>query len=525
MLKNRLPLLFVFPLSILIWLFGNEVEEEYFVVDAVIIDTVEVQDKGATLAAVYCATCHKLPKPESLDKSTWGNSVLPNMGLRLGLKIDGKNWYDTMSEAEADIVKNLKIYPEYPLISKQDWDLVKKYYIGNAPKELPAQSKRKDTSNTIFPFSAQTISIGDSKLPQVSLLRFNPETSELYIGDFQNLITIDNRGNITNKWNLESPASDIGFVKGEKPLLLSLGKLSPSDQALGKLSRLDKKTSSTKNNIVLSNLKRPVNFQVADLNNDGKEDLVLCSFGHYGGKLSWLDDFDSSKEYVLNTLPGTRKVEISDFNGDGRPDIMALMTQAREQITMYYNQGNNEFKEHNVLSFDAVNGTSYFELADFNGDGYQDILVTNGDNRDYSPIDKPYHGIRVYINDGKNEFKEAYFFPMYDCGKAMTRDFDGDGDLDIIGAALYSEYTENRNAKESVVYLENKGGLNFKPSYMDVPIHGNWLTMDVGDFNADSNLDIMLGTFIYNIPEMMSITKNTGTTSFPQVLLLTNLSD
>ena len=163
-------------------------------------------------------------------------------------------------------------------------------------------------------------------------------------------------------------------------------------------------------------------------------------------------------------------------------------------------------------------------MADFNGDGYQDILVTNGDNRDYSPIDKPYHGIRIYLNDGNAMFKESFFYPMYDCGKAMTRDFDGDGDLDIIGAALYSEYTEKRNAKESVVYLENKGGLNFAPSYMEVPIHGNWLTMEVGDFNKDAKLDVMLGTYIYNIPEMISITMNTGTNTFPQVLLLTNLS-
>ena len=57
---------------------------------------------------------------------------------------------------------------------------------------------------------------------------------------------------------------------------------------------------------------------------------------------------------------------------------------------------------------------------------------------------------------------------------------------------------------------------------MEVPIHGNWLTMEVGDVNNDNRLDVMLGTFIYNIQEMMSISMNTGVTAFPQVLLLTN---
>lgn len=520
MFKNRLFLFFCFPLSILLWVLNDmDIQEKYVQV----ADNIRVQDEGKKLASIYCVTCHKLPNPESLDKDTWESSILPNMGLRLGLKIDGKNWDDTMDEVEATIVRKLNIYPEYPLISKQDWALVKRYYINNAPKTLPLQIKIKDTVNASFPFNAQTISIGDSKLPQVSLLRFDQQTSKLYVGDFLYLIALDNLGNITNKWALDSPASHIYFKENKDPLLLTLGKLSPSDQSLGKLSRLDKNTKAIDEAVLLSDLKRPVNFEIGDLNNDGKDDLVLCSFGHYAGKLSWFDNFDSSKEYVLNTLPGTRKVEISDFNGDGRPDIIALMTQAREQITIYYNEGGNMFKEKTVLSFDAVNGTSYFELADFNGDGHQDILVTNGDNRDYSPIDKPYHGIRVYLNDGYDTFKESYFYPMYDCGKAMARDFDGDGDLDIVGASLYSEYTENRNAKESIVYLENNGNLNFTPSYMSVPIHGNWLTMEVGDFNNDSNLDVMLGTFIYNIPEMMSITMNTGVSSFPQILLLTNI--
>lgn len=59
---------------------------------------------------------------------------------------------------------------------------------------------------------------------------------------------------------------------------------------------------------------------------------------------------------------------------------------------------------------------------------------------------------------------------------------------------------------------------------MEVPVHGNWLTMEVGDFNDDSKLDVLLGTFIYNIQEMMSISMNTGVSTFPQVLLLTNVS-
>lgn len=48
--------------------------------------------------------------------------------------------------------------------------------------------------------------------------------------------------------------------------------------------------------------------------------------------------------------------------------------------------------------------------------------------------------------------------------------------------------------------------------------------MEVGDFNNDKRLDVLLGTFIYSIQEMMSITMSTGITNFPQVVLLTNVA-
>ena len=517
-MTKKFLLLFGLPIFVVLALSTrNELSLEY----TIVTPNLQNQEKGKELASIYCATCHKLPDPKSLDRPTWKNSVLPNMGLRLGLKIAGKQWDEDMEPTEANLVRKLNVYPEYPLVSETDWKLVQKYYLDNAPQNLPSVERVAETSKTAFPFNAQTIRIGDSKLPQVSLLRYDTVSSNLYVGDFKSLFVLDNKGSILNTYTLDSPASHLDFNTNGNPLLLTLGKLSPSDQSLGNLYSLDGDSGKGAESI-FSNLKRPVNFEVEDLNLDGKSDLVLCSFGHYGGKLSWFDDFDPSKEHVLNTLPGTRKVEITDINKDGKPDIIALMTQAREQITIYYNVGDNSFKEKIVLDFDAVNGTSYFELADFNSDGFPDIMVTNGDNRDYSSIDKPYHGIRVFLNDGKDNFEEAFFYPMYDCGKAMVRDFDNDGDLDIIGASLYSEYTVNRNARESIVYLENHGNMNFTPSYMEVPIHGNWLTMEVADFNGDNKLDVLLGTFIYNIQEMMSISMNTGVTSFPQVLLLTN---
>jgi len=281
------------------------------------------------------------------------------------------------------------------------------------------------------------------------------------------------------------------------------------------LAKAGKKDES-KINIHL--LHRPVHFVATDLNMDGKEDVIISEFGNHSGKLSWLDDFQPKKRHILKELPGARKVEITDFNKDGKPDIMALMTQAREEISIFYNLGNGEFKEKVVLQFPPVFGSIYFELADFNKDGFQDIVLTNGDNWDYSAIKKNYHGVRVYLNDGKDNFKRAWFYPLYGASKAIARDFDGDGDIDIAATSFYSDLD---NPEQGFVYLSNEGNLNFKPFSTPQGASGKWMIMEVADYDQDGDEDIILGSYFHNIGEL-SVLMFQGITTFPQLLVLEN---
>ena len=156
--------------------------------------------------------------------------------------------------------------------------------------------------------------------------------------------------------------------------------------------------------------------------------------------------------------------------------------------------GGGKFKEDRILRFPTINGSSYFELADFNNDGFEDIVYTCGDNADNSPVLKPYHGVYIYLNDGKNNFIQKYFYPINGCYKAIARDFDKDGDLDI---ATISYFPDSENQpEEGFVYFENKGGgLNFTPSSSQSLTKGRWLTMNVGDYNQDGYLDLIFGNF------------------------------
>jgi hypothetical protein len=106
---------------------------------------------------------------------------------------------------------------------------------------------------------------------------------------------------------------------------------------------------------------------------------------------------------------------------------------------------------------------------------------------------KPYHGARIYLNDGKNKFTEAYFFPLNGAYRTIPRDYDGDGDLDIAVTGYFPDYVKSPG--ESFVYLENQGDMKFSPFTFPEAVTGKWLVMDAGDLDGDGDLDIVLGAY------------------------------
>jgi hypothetical protein len=101
--------------------------------------------------------------------------------------------------------------------------------------------------------------------------------------------------------------------------------------------------------------------------------------------------------------------------------------------------------------------------------------------------------VYIYLNEGNNQFKQKYFFPMNGAFKAMARDYDGDGDLDIAAISFFADYASPQ--EEGFVYLENEGNFTFEPFTIPESKLGRWLTMDVGDLDGDKKIDIVLGNF------------------------------
>jgi len=455
--------------------------------------------EGESLAKVYCQSCHMLPDPSLLDTKSWAKGVLPNMGPRLGIFRNNFEIYP-FTRGDSNLGKNF--YPSQPLLKPEEWQHILDYYTALSPDSLPAQSRSRPIKNGLSLFKPLTPSFRYD-MPATSLIRIDSFAGERGIWLFElhygNFYRFDPSLRVVD--SLHMTGALVGMDRREKGLVAcNIGLLTPNNAKFGKGQSIQMGADGKMKLDSLSlfdHLARPVQLTAADLNKDGKTDWIACEFGNLTGALSWMENKGNGRyeRHVIKAVPGAIKAYVTDANHDGWPDIWALFAQGDEGISLFTNEGNGRFSEQQVLRFPPAYGSSYFEFADLNKDGSPDIVYTCGDNADYSPVLKPYHGVYIFMNDGQNHFSQQYFFPMNGCYKAIARDFDGDGDLDIAAISFFPDL--DHQPEEGFVYLENLGGFDFQPYSFPAGSSGKWLTMDAGDLDGDGRPDIVLGNFSY----------------------------
>ena len=480
-------------------------------------------ENGELLAKKYCQGCHSFPEPSLLDVNSWETGVLPHMGPRLGILNFNFVQYPSI-HMNRDVPQ--EYYPAKPLLTPEEWQDLMNFYIATAPDSMPPQHRPFPIINDLSIFEI-------SSPPKTGS---NPTTCFLHVdtsrlphsilqGDIsgKSLVRFDQSLEPVDSIHWTGPVIDIDFNKGSF-IITNIGQLNPNNAKLGKLGTVilnENGKMMLDTTININSLQRPVQSIRFDLNGDGLPDELICEFGNLTGALSWYENMNNNhyNRHVLRPVPGAIKAYVMDYNQDGLPDLFVLFAQGEEGIFLFTNRGHGQFDEKEILRFPPVYGSSYFEMDDFNQDGYPDILYTCGDNADFSKVLKPYHGVNIYLNDKHWNFTQKYFFPIDGCYKAMARDFDGDGDLDLAVISFFPDFS--KQPEEGFVYLENTGDFIFKPHSIAAAQHGRWLTMDVGDLDGDGKPDIVLGNFSVN-PEFIKSTIPLKTA--PSFLYLKNVA-
>jgi hypothetical protein len=204
-------------------------------------------------------------------------------------------------------------------------------------------------------------------------------------------------------------------------------------------------------------------------------------------------------------------VPVADLNGDRLPDFVALVSQQHETVVAFLSDGAGGFHRETIdTAPHPAWGSSGLELVDLDRDGDLDALVTNGDMLDDFVV-KPYHGIRWLENRGGFPWVPHPLAGLPGVNRARAADLDGDGDLDVVACAFVPPPREGDapatlDDPASLVWLEQTAPGRFERHTLERG--GRHVSLDVGDYDGDGDLDLVVGSFRGPGPELLEVWEN-----------------
>lgn len=275
---------------------------------------------------------------------------------------------------------------------------------------------------------------------------------------------------------------------------------------------------------------RSANAEVADVDGDGVNDIMLAIGRHWPGPNVLFRGDAAGGFTAADTLstPHDRSYSLSvaDMDGDGDLDLVVSNDKPDPNYVLL-NDGAGQFNERMVFgnpSWPTRNST----VADLNLDGKPDVVVANRDtsatgnnfvclnetdvtlalscasissgpattisvadiNRDGSPdLVIPYRDLgqsRVYYGDGKGGFSKPVDFGPSDASfrSAIALDLNDDGHLDLVAIDASKHLT--------LAFLQTPDGQFEAGRQIDEGINRPY-ALDQADLNGDGRQDMLVG--------------------------------
>lgn len=243
---------------------------------------------------------------------------------------------------------------------------------------------------------------------------------------------------------------------------------------------------------------------VADLNRDGKPDVVVANAG--GGVGVLLGNGNGTFQPATTYGSGSGAVAVGDVNGDGKPDVVAtIWGSASAQVLIGGGDGSL------LPAASYATGLNYaiaLALGDVNNDGIADLLVGDCGANGCAPGEVGALG--VLFGNGDGSFRPVRLYTGGQPHSIALGDVNGDGRSDVVvanwGLGTVGVLIGNADGSFQSMRTYSAGG--------DMPTQAA-----VADFNGDGALDIAVVNYTdtYSLGSPVGVLLGNGDGTFQPV--------
>src|SRR4051812_11113938 len=326
----------------------------------------QAQPPPETQVRAVCGSCHAVPPPDVLPKSSWPGEIARMMYIREGrLPPVGRN----------------APQPELP----PDMQQALAYYTALAPEHLAAPEAWPAVSESPLTFTRRSMELPDiTGTPAVSNVRLVDLDGDKKL----DLIGTEMRQGVVFSGHPDragSPLTTLASIPhpshvtladvdkdGVADLLVSdLGTFFPEDHNKGAVIWMRGTGAGKFSAFWLDGWPRVADVEAADFGGHGWNDLAVAAFGwRKTGRISIIENRTTNPrqpsftEHIVDPRPGAIHVIPADLNKDGKMDFVAVLAQEHEMVVAYVNQGDYKFEQKVIYQAPHPNwGSTGIELV------------------------------------------------------------------------------------------------------------------------------------------------------------------